>query len=201
MAEVKLFDAIPGQMRFPKILPVLYETMQGWLNHQSSKDEIWEVYDSQRNLTGRTHRRADPLPPGEYHLVVHVWLQNSKGEFLITKRAPNKGDPNMWECTCGSAVAGDDSMKAAVREAKEETGLDIKPEDGRCVFTETWGNSISDIWLFRQDFNINDVVLQENETIDAKYATMDEIGKMINSGEFIAFHYIEDFFEKVKALI
>jgi 2,3-bisphosphoglycerate-dependent phosphoglycerate mutase len=56
MAEVKLLDTIPDKMRFPKILPILYERMQMWLNLQSAKDEIWDVYDSERNLTGRTIR-------------------------------------------------------------------------------------------------------------------------------------------------
>jgi len=197
MAEVKLFDTIPDKMRFPKILPVLYEKMQMWLNLQSAKDEIWDVYDSKRNLTGRTHRRADPLLKGDYHLVVHVWLQNNKGEYLITKRAPNKGYPNMWECTGGSAVTGDDSITAAIREVKEETGLVAKPENGKCIYTITREDSICDVWLFRQDFDINDVVLQENETTDAKYAATDEIRKMIDNGEFIAFHYIEDLFGRI----
>jgi len=30
MAEVRLFDAIPDNMRFPQILPVLYEKLQGF---------------------------------------------------------------------------------------------------------------------------------------------------------------------------
>jgi len=198
MTEVELFDAIPDKMRFPNILPILYEKMQKWLNLQSAKDEIWDVYDSERNLAGRTHRRIDPLPKGDYHLVVHVWLQNSKGEFLISKRAPNKGYPNMWECTGGSAVAGDDSITSAIREVKEEIGLDAKPENSECLFTITTDDTIADVWLFRQDFDISDVILQENETTDVKYAPPAEIRKMVNSGDFIAFHYLEDLFEKTK---
>ena len=196
MAEVRLFDAMPEKMRFPHILPVLYRRMQVWVNLQSAKDEIWDVYDSDRNLTGRTHRRADPLPESDYHLVVSVWMLNSKGEFLITKRAPEKGDPYMWECTSGSAIAGDDSLAAAIREAKEETGLDVLPECGKCVFTIMKRGAIWDVWLFRQDFDLRDVVLQENETIDAKYATMDEINHMIDNGEFVMIGYnIEELFE------
>jgi len=171
-----------------------------WLNLQSSKDEIWDVYDSERNLTGRTHRRGDPLPAGDFHLVVHVWIENSQGEFLISKRAPNKGYPNMWECTGGSAIAGDDSLAAAVREIKEELGLDAKPENGRCLLTLTRDGDICDIWLFTQDFDIEDVVLQENETTDAKYASLSDIHKMIDDGEFIPFHYIDELFEKAKEL-
>ena len=47
---------------------------------------------------------------------------------------------------------------------------------------------------------ISDIVLQENETTAAKYATTDEIRPMIENDEFIGFHYIEDLFEKVKGL-
>ena len=201
MAEVKLFETIPDKMRFQELLPVLYERVQMWLNLQFTKDEIWDVYDSERNLTGRTHRRADPLQKGDYHLVVHVWLVNSRGEFLITKRAPNKGYPNMWECTGGSAISGDDSITAAVREVKEEAGLDALPKNGRCIYTLIRDDSICDVWVFCQDFDVNEVVLQENETTDAKYATADEIYQMIERDEFIAFHYIKDLFRKVKDFI
>ena len=197
MAEVCLFDRIPEKMRFPEILPILYNKMQLWLNLQSAKDEIWDVYDSERKLTGRTHRRGDPLPECDYHLSVHVWLQNSSGEFLISQRALSKGDPGMWECTGGSAVTGDDSLTAAIREVKEELGLDVRAENGKCVFTKIQrGNAISDIWLFRQDFSTNDIVLQENETIDAKYVTKEEILQMIDNDEFFAFDYIDELFEK-----
>ena len=52
--------------------------------------------------------------------------------------------------------------------------------------------------MFRQDHNINDVILQENETIGAKYASVDEIFEMIKNKEFLDFDYIEDFFEKAR---
>jgi 8-oxo-dGTP pyrophosphatase MutT (NUDIX family) len=107
----------------------------------------------------------------------------------------------MWETVGGSAVMGDDSISAAVREVKEELGLDLKRENGRCMYTITRENDISDVWLFRQDFNISDVILQEYETTDAKYATAEEIRQMIENGEFIAFHYIEDLFEKARTTI
>ena len=192
IAEIFHFDILPGNLTYPLIQPFLYEKTQMWLNLNSAKDEVWDVYDAERNFKGRTHRRADPLLPGDYHLVVHVWLKNSKGEFLITKRAPNKGYPNMWECTGGSALAGDNSITAAIREVKEETGLEAYPENGRCLFTMTRDNDICDVWLFNQDFDVRNIVLQENETIDAKYVKTIELRQMINEGEFIAFHYIED---------
>ena len=169
----------------------------GILLEKAGQAELWDVYDSQRNLTGRTHRRGDPLPPGDYYLTVHVWLRNSKGEFLISRRAPTKGDPNKWECPGGSAMLGDDSLAAAIREVKEEVGLDICPDKARLMFTITTTDEICDVWLFQQDFNIEDVVLQESEVTAAKYATTDEIRSLAASGEFIR-DYIEDFFAMVE---
>jgi len=198
VAEVGLFEVYPEKLRFPHILPIIYRRMQVWINVQSAKDELWDLYDADRNLVGSAHRRGDPLPAGYYHLVVFIYLQNSMGELLITKRAPNKGDPNLWETTGGSAVAGDDSLAAAIREVKEETGLDLLPENGKCVLTYIVRDAICDTWLFKQDFDLRDVVLQENETVDAKYATIDEVCRMIENGEFVNIGYdVKDFFERL----
>jgi len=40
MAEVKLFDALPDEMRFPEITPILYKKLQGWINLHSARDEV-----------------------------------------------------------------------------------------------------------------------------------------------------------------
>lgn len=194
MAEVRLFANIPDRMRFPQILPVLFDRLQGWLNLQSAKDEIWDIYDRNRNFTGRTHRRGDPLGSGDYHLSVHVWIMNSKGEFLITQRAPTKGYPLMWECTGGAAVSGEDSITAARREAKEEVGLTFSPDHSVCMLTQRRENDFCDVWLFRRNFSIAEVVLQENETVDARWASQAEILEMMASGEFVTFDYFEALF-------
>jgi len=135
------------------------------------------------------------MQPGDYHLVVHVWVMDSGGGFLITRRAPNKGYPLMWECTGGSALAGDSSLDAALREAREETGLTLSPETGSVVFTLQRGDSFCDVWLFRQNFDLGQVVLCEGETCGARRATAEEIRAMIAGGEFIAFHYADELFE------
>ncbi len=44
-------------------------------------DELWDVYDENRNLTGKTISRKKFLSGnGEYHLVVHIWIKNSNNE-------------------------------------------------------------------------------------------------------------------------
>ncbi|MCL2840077.1 MAG: NUDIX domain-containing protein [Defluviitaleaceae bacterium] len=197
MAEVKAFDTIPDKMRFPEILPVLFRNVQGWLTVQKSKQEIWDVYDGDRNLTGRTHRRGKKLPTGDYHLIAIILLQNSKGEFLIVRRSPLITAPLVWNFPGGSAVAGDDSRITAVKELQEETGLIVAPEDGKLILSHKSSNGFFDIWHFKQDFNINDVVLQEGETIDAKSATVEEIRLMVKSGEMYPSTYLDEVFSKL----
>ena len=47
--------------------------------------EVWDIYDKYRQKTGRVHKRGNSMPNGDYHLVIHIWIVNDKGEFLIQK--------------------------------------------------------------------------------------------------------------------
>ena len=199
IGEISFFENMPANLTYPEIQTELYYGVQAWLNIQSSADELWDVYDKDRNLTGKLHRRGDFMAPGEYHLVVHVWLQNSEGKFLITKRSPNKGFPNMWEPTGGSALAGDNSLTAALREVREETGLIAKPENGRCVLRFLRDDNFLDVWLFCQDFDLADVVLLEGETCDKMYASMDQILEMYENGKFVPYSYMQEFMNVINA--
>jgi len=198
MAEVGLFDTLPDNMRFPQITPILFARLQEWLYARAANEELLDVYDANRKLTGKTRRRGEPPQPGEYNLVVLVCLMNSNGQFLITKRAPNKSYAGMREFQGGCAVAGDDSRTAAVREVKEEAGLDLRPDNGELVFSRQFKHSFYDVWLYLQDFDIKDVALQPGETVDAKLATMDEIRDILNAYQFVPDDFIEGLFEKAE---
>lgn len=187
MAEVKTTHLLPRKLTYPDIQPSLFARIQYRLNIKAGAQELWDVLDEHRQPTGRTHPRGVPLPQGDYHLVVLVLLQNDKGELLITRRAPTKGYPNMWEITGGSAQTGDDSLHAAQREMREETGIELDPACGRVVATEQWSDSFCDIWLFRQNFDVTAVVLQEGETTAAMAATVEQVLQMEREGEFVPF--------------
>ena len=78
--------------------------------------ELWDLRDEQGNPTGETMVRGDHLRPGQYHLVVHIWVSDSRGRLLIQKRASHlKLMPGIWAATGGSAIAGEESEAAARR--------------------------------------------------------------------------------------
>jgi len=151
-------------------------------------DELWDVYDENRILTGDTVKRSShPRNKDEYHLVVHIWIKNKSGEWLISKRTPNKFYPLLWECTGGSALAGESSLDAALREVKEELGIDL-PRDSGCLFKSikrTAYQDFCDVYVFDYDCSIDDLTFQENETCDAMWASSEEIHRMIKTKEFI----------------
>lgn len=89
--------------------------------------EIWDLYTKYREKTGKEHVRGKQIPDGYYHLVVHVWIRNRKGEYLISQRAANRPTfPLMWECIGGSVLKGESSIEGAIREVKEEVGTYIR---------------------------------------------------------------------------
>lgn len=132
------------------------------------------------------------LKPGQFHLIIHVWIKNDKGKYLISKRVLNKRWPNLWGCTIGSAIAGDSSIKTALKETKEELGLALKGERGKLLTrhlnfvndSKDCGEFI-DIWLFEENVNLKQIIFKEDETCDAKWATKKEIDKMIKENKFI----------------
>jgi 8-oxo-dGTP pyrophosphatase MutT (NUDIX family) len=183
--EMKVFSTLPEKLAQPQIVSALFDELQNWLGLKD-KAEYWDLYDENRQPLGRTHKRGIPVPDGLYHIVVRAWIVNSKGEFLITRRAFNKiGYPGSWESPTGSATAGEDSLTAIMRETKEETGITLFPENAQIFDTRNLSRCFFDSWLFRQEYELADVVLQEGETIDARKATWSEISDLIKRGEFV----------------
>ncbi|MBS4537727.1 NUDIX domain-containing protein [Clostridium sp. D2Q-11] len=149
--------------------------------------ELWDVLDKNRKKTRRIVERGKPMNPGEFHLVVFAFIKNSKGQILISKRTPNKAFPNTWEITGGSAIAGEDSFRAIVREVKEELGIELT-SNGRIIRSTVHEGECSyfaDVWLFEQDIDIEDVICQPEEVSEAKLVSKEEIYRLFEEGIFM----------------
>lgn len=148
--------------------------------------EMWDLFDKMRRPLSRTHLRGTPLNPNEYHLVVEIWTVNSNKEILITLRDPHKEKyPNQWEITGSSAIAGETSRQAAVRELQEETGITAK-EDELIFLGTTQGRShFVDAYLLHRDIAIPELTLQEGETVDAKWISLDQLNAMIENHSLV----------------
>ena len=147
--------------------------------------EYWDLYDSERKPLNRVHKRGEAFSEGEYYVCSEVWVRNSRGQFLITKRHPDKKAGNLWEFTGGGTLAGESTLESAVRELKEETGIDASESELRLFATYRKKNYFQDLFLLDKDVDIADIVLKPDETVDVEWAKVGDILEMIEKGEIV----------------
>ena len=143
--------------------------------------EYNDVYDEDRNLTGRIHRRGTPWKKGEYGLVVCVWVYDGKGRLLLTRRAPEKSFAGTWENSGGAAQAGETSLQAITRELFEETGIRADAEEFELLDTDRDRTAFYDFYCLKRDIPIQQIVLQPGETDDAQWATFEQVHTLIRN--------------------
>lgn len=155
--------------------------------------ELWDLYNEHRELISRDHIRGEEVPKGFYHLVVHIWIRNTKGEYLISQRSADRPTfPLMWECVGGSVTKGEDSLTGALRETKEEVGLTLSPDDGKLVYSVVGRvvngvkfADIMDVWLFEYDGPVDLGQATTKEVAQTIWMTKEQIRELFDTGNLV----------------
>ena len=162
--------------------------------------EYNDIYDENRKLTGRIHRRGTPWKCGEYGLVVCVWIHDGQGRLLLTRRAKGKSFAGTWENSGGAAKAGEDSLTAIQRELQEETGIYAQTEEFEFLDSNRDRNCFYDHYCLKWQGSAGDVVLQPGETDGVKWVTFPQVHSTIRRGEIC--HIIgRQFYEEEQKLL
>ncbi len=155
--------------------------------------ELWDLYTFDRKPTGRTHIRGEKIPEGFGHLVVHVWIQNKEGKFLMSQRSASRNAfPLLWETVGGSVLAGENSLEGALREVKEEIGIELIPEAGTLLFSQCPriirglpSDNILDVWHFSYDGPLALENATTDEVAQCKWLAPEEIRQLSDSGQLV----------------
>lgn len=147
--------------------------------------EYWDIYNEDREFTGRTIKRGEPFAEGEFYVCCEIWVMNSKGQMLVTQRHPDKKAGGQWEFTGGGVLAGETTKQAAVREVKEEIGVSLDETELELLDVFRHKNYFMDIYVVRKDLADKEIVLDTNETVDWAWATKEEIQDLIESGKMV----------------
>lgn len=159
--------------------------------------EKWDVLNADGEYTGKTALRGMcNLRPGEYHLVVHIWVLSSRGDILIQRRSDNKKlMPGEWAATGGAAISGEDSYTAANRELYEELGIQSNKQTLKKLTRIRRRNSLLDIWFINKDIDSERLRLQKDEVAEVRWVSRNEFREMIKNGIF--HNYGKDYFDTV----
>ncbi len=145
--------------------------------------EFNDIYDKDRHLTGRIHRRGTPWRADEYGLVVCVWVYDDQGRLLLTRRAKEKTFAGTWENSGGAVQAGETSLQAIIRELREETGIEAAEEEFSLLCSGRDKRTHYDFYCLRKNIRLEDIVLLPGETDDVKWATPEQMHEMIRKKE------------------
>ena len=152
-------------------------------------EEMFDVYDIDGNYLGiKSKSFCHSENPGCYHKPVWIWIINSKNEILIQKRSSQKKkSPNKWDMpSAGHVNAGESIIDGAIRETKEELGIDTKENDYEFIkeYINEKGHELAQIYLLKLDKNIDDFILQKEEVAEVKWVNLDEFKNIFYSEKF-----------------
>lgn len=151
-------------------------------------DEFLNVIGENERITHLSKPRSLIHRDGDLHPTVHVWIVKRKdmGIFvLLQKRASEKEIyPDCYDVSVAGHVSqGMEFRKTAVKEAYEELGLEIPAGKlahiGNRRISHSSGkindNEMSAVYIYRENVDINDLVLQKSEVSEVCWAEIDEI--------------------------
>ncbi|MFA6386523.1 MAG: NUDIX domain-containing protein [Candidatus Paceibacterota bacterium] len=154
--------------------------------------EYIDILDEKGNMTGESKEKMEIHRDGNLHRTVHIWFVNSKGEILLQHRSKEKiNHPDMWDISvAGHISSGESAEVGALREIKEEIGIDVLPSQfevvGEVVVHRVlnngtyFDNEFNSIYLIKKDFNIEDIKMQESEVEDMRWLPIEEFKKWID---------------------
>ena len=152
--------------------------------------ELCDLVDEHGAPTGRTVARGTLLAPGEYYLVVHVWIRDVAGDYLVQQRAHDRPtDPGVWAVTAGYVQAGEDNLSAVLREAREELGLSLLPAQLQRLQQHALEDRFEDIWLATVTRAALGPPQPGPEVADWKWASKASLSELVSRGEFFGYSY------------
>lgn len=163
-------------------------------------EEYFDILDENGNKTGKTKLRSEVHRDGDWHKAVHIWIFNNNGEVLLQRRCASKdSNPNMLDISsAGHLSAGDDSITGAIRELKEELGLDVNPDELKFIktlkrssrYTQSFiNNEFDDMYILITNKDISEMKYQESEISEIFFVSYKKFKEMVkNKQEDLLMH-------------
>ncbi|MCD8335468.1 MAG: NUDIX domain-containing protein [Clostridiales bacterium] len=171
--------------------------------------ELLDIVDKAGRPTGLTVERETAHREGIRHRTSHVWLLRRRGEtveILLQKRSQEKDSyPGCYDISsAGHIPAGVDFVPSALRELKEELGLDAAPEElvycgqrrfsCHAIFHDRpfWDNQVSNVYALWRDVEPESLTLQESEVESVRWFPFRDCLAAVRDGSLPSCIYVEE---------
>lgn len=149
-------------------------------------DELVDIYNEKNEHIG-VELKSKAHKEGLWHKSCHIWFYNLKNEVLLQLRAKCKEMcPDVWDVSAAGHIgAGEDVLDTAIREIKEELGVDVPSQDLKFLeiqkreldYKEIRNKEFVYVYLLKFDGDPKDFVLQEEEVADARFFSTNKVRK------------------------
>ncbi len=150
--------------------------------------ELIDIYDENNKATGEVIDRKEAHQKGLWHHESVVIVMNEKNQILLQKRSYKRHNyPGKWGLMAGHVMSGDTPKATAVRELKEEIGLQVYQKDLR--FIEIYVKNVPSnrafiyIYLVKTDKKESEYTIQKEELSEVKYYSIDSLIKRIKKND------------------
>ena len=175
--------------------------------------EILDICDELGNPTGKTVEREIAHQQGILHRTAHVWIlrkKENKIQILLQKRSANKkSHPNCWDISgAGHIKAGESVIDGAIRELKEELGVEAEEKDLQYIATikstkNPKNMEFAYVYLLRCNKKIEEYTFEDDEVSEVKYVLYKDLEKMVEEkaeGLLIHKEEFEKLFQYIRSL-
>lgn len=162
--------------------------------------ELFDILNEDGSKSGIVRERGVAHLEGSLHPTVHIWIirknKESGYDLLLQKRSACKdSNPGCYDVSsAGHVTAGDEYLPSALRELKEELGIDAKEQElqfvgmRRCSFEdEFYGRpfrdyEISAVYLYEKEVDESLLNLQESEVEEVMWMDFEVCRKAVKKG-------------------
>ena len=147
--------------------------------------ELIQIVDENGNFTGEVLDKEEAHDKNLLHNEVAIFVINDHNQVLLQKRSANKRfNPNKWALCAGHVDAYESLEDAAIREIKEEIGIDVPKNDlhkyGEKELTLRDSNShVTYFYYLKTNKCEDDFTIQLEELSEVKWFDIDNVINMI----------------------
>lgn len=154
--------------------------------------EFFDVLNEDGEYINKIVSRDECHKEGLWHRAVVVFIvsKDNKKVLLQQRSKTKKLWPNLWDITAGGhTLVNELGYQSAIRETKEEIGINIGKEALEFIGSTRSENIKDDIinrhfnefYIAHADVDVNNIVLQEDEVQDIKWFDKEDVIKRVKN--------------------